>query len=209
MATKFDEFVEKVTKLPTAHKAGIVIAIAGVLTAANFFLLVQPAWDDAARSIKRMRTLENELIQNQAIANNLQQFRKEKELLEQQLAKALTELPENANIDALVESLYALGTDSGLVIVSIEPKAERKQKFYAEVPMAMSVTGNYHEIAVFFDQISKLKRIINITGIKLGQPSVKNEKVQLKATYTATAFRFLPPSEVAPTPPANNKKKKR
>lgn len=192
MATKFDEFVDKVTKLPIAHRVGIVAAIAGVLTAANFFLLVQPTWDEAARSIKRMRTLENELIQNQAIANNLQQFRKEKELLEQQLAKALTELPENANIEALVESLYKLGTDSGLVISSIEPKGERSQKFYAEVPLSMSVSGNYHEIAVFFDQISKLQRIINITGIKLDSPSLKNEKIDLKATYTATAFRFLP-----------------
>lgn len=203
MATKFDEFVEKVTKLPTAHKAGIVIAIAGVLTAATFFVLVQPMWDDTTRAIKRMRTLENELIQNQAIANNLQQFRKEKELLEQQLAKALTELPEDANIEALVESLYTLGSDSGLVIENIEPKGQRNQQFYAEVPLAMAVTGNYHEIAVFFDQISKLKRIINITGIKLGTPTLKNEKVDLKATYTATAFRFLPQAN------ANNKKTKK
>lgn len=209
MATKFDEFVEKVTKLPTAHKAGIALAIAAVLTGATFFLLVQPTWDDTTRSIKKMRTLENELIQNQAIANNLQQFRKEKELLEQQLAKALTELPEDANVEALVESLYALGTDSGLVIQSIEPKGERSQKFYAEVPLAMSVTGNYHEIAVFFDQISKLKRIINITGIKLSAPAVKNEKVNLKASYTATAFRFLPQSAVeAPAATSTKKKKK-
>ena len=202
MATKFDQFVEKVTRLPAAQKAGILLFTAAALTVGTFFLLVQPTWEQAEKSIKRMRALEDELIQNQAIANNLQQYRKEKELLEQQLAKALTELPEEANIDALIESLYAIGTDSGLVIVNIEPKGERGKDFYAEVPMAMTVTGNYHQIAVFFDQISKLKRIINVTGIKLSDPKVANEQVQLKATYTATAFRFLP------KPAATAKKKK-
>ena len=208
MATKFDQFVEKVTKLPAPHKAGILLFIAAALTAGTFFLLVQPTWEQAEKSIRRMRALEDELIQNQAIANNLQQYRKEKELLEQQLAKALTELPEEANIDALVESLYAIGTDSGLVIVNIEPKGERRQDFYAEVPLAMTVTGNYHQIAVFFDQISKLKRIINVTGIKLTDPKVANEKVQLKATYTATAFRFLPKPPPGAPGKAPAKKKK-
>lgn len=206
MANKFDAFVEKVSKLPGAHKLLIVLAIGGVLTGANFFLLVQPAWDDAQRSIKRMRALEDELIQNQAIANNLQQYRKEKELLEQQLEKALSELPEEANIDALVESLYAIGTDSGLVIANIEPKGERRQNFYAEVPLAMTVSGSYHEIAVFFDQVSKLKRIINVTGIKMTDPQFKNEKIQLKASYTATAFRFV--SAPPPGAAADKKKKK-
>lgn len=212
MATKFDQFVEKVTKLPVPQKAGIALFIAAAMTAGTFFLLVQPTWEQAQRSIKKMRALEDELIQNQAIANNLQQYRKEKELLEQQLAKALTELPEDANIDALIESLYAIGTDSGLVIVNIEPKGERKQDFYAEVPLAMTVTGNYHQIAVFFDQISKLKRIINVTGIKLTDPKMQNEKIQLKATYTATAFRFLPkppPGAAAPAKATGKKAKKK
>lgn len=192
MATQTEQLIESVTKLPAAQKVAVVVFIAAALTAANFFLLVQPTWDEAEQSLKRMRALEDELIQNQAIANNLQQYRKEKEQLEQQLAKALTELPEEANIDALVQSLYEIGVKSGLSITNIEPKGESKAQFYAEIPLAMTVVGNYHEIAVFFDAVGKLKRIVNISGIRMGAPKFKNEKVLVEAKYTATAFRFLP-----------------
>lgn len=192
MATQTEQLIESVTKLPAAQKIAVVVFIAAALTAANFFLLVQPTWDEAEASLKQMRALEDELIQNQAIANNLQQYRKEKEQLEQQLAKALTELPEEANIDALVQSLYEIGVKSGLSITNIEPKGESRAQFYAEIPLAMTVVGNYHEIAVFFDAVGKLKRIVNISGIKVGTPRFKNEKVLVEAKYTATAFRFLP-----------------
>jgi type IV pilus assembly protein PilO len=192
MATQAEQFVERVTKLPIGQKIAIIVFVAAALTAGNYFLLVSPTEDAFEGALKKMRSLEDEMIQNQAIANNLNQYRKEKELLEQQLQKALSELPAEANIEQLIQSLYEIGVKSGLTINNIEPKGENRAQFYAEVPLLMAVTGNYHEIAVFFDSISKLKRIVNITGIRLGTPRLKNEKVLVDATYTATAFRFLP-----------------
>lgn len=192
MATPVEQAIERVTKLPLGQKIAVVVFIAAAITAANYFVVVQPTWDESDTALQRMRQLEDEMIQNQAIANNLNQYRKEKELLEQQLAKALTELPEEANVELLIQSLYEIGTKSGLVINSIEPKSENKAQFYAEVPLAMTVTGNFHEIAVFFDAISKLKRIVNISKIKMSSPKLKNEKIIVDASYTATAFRFLP-----------------
>lgn len=199
MASQFDQFVEKVTKLPAPQKVAIVAFIAAAFTAGNYFILIQDTWEQSNKAIKRMRALEDELIQNQAIANNLEQYKTEKKQLEQQLAKALTELPEEANVDALVQSLFEIGTNSGLTIATIEPRGERRADFYAEVPLSMSVRGNYHEIAVFLDSVSKLKRIINVSNIKLTNPKFQNEKVVLEAKYTATAFRFLP---APPTQPA-------
>ena len=95
------------------------------------------------------------------------------------------------------------GPPSDLRINSIEPKAESKSQFYAEVPLALTVTGNYHEIAVFFDSISKLKRIINITGIRMQNPKLKNEQINVDAVFVATAFRFLPQGGAAETKGAN------
>ena len=67
-----------------------------------------------------------------------------------------------------------------------------RQGFYASIPIAMSVTGNYHEIGVFLDSVSKLARIVNVTNIKMSNPSSAGEKQLVKATYVATTFRFLP-----------------
>ena len=79
-----------------------------------------------------------------------------------------------------------------LVINNIEPQGEQKQSFYASIPIVMSVTGNYHEIGVFLDSISKLARIVNVTNIKMGSPKTVNEKLVVQASYIATTFRFLP-----------------
>ena len=140
----------------------------------------------------QLRGLEDELIQKQSIANNLAQFKHEKEILERRLAQALTELPNEANIDDLIRSLSEIGTKSGLTINSIDPQAEQRQSFYASIPIVMAVTGNYHEIGVFLDSLSKLARIVNVTNIKMGQARVANEKLLINATYIATTFRFVP-----------------
>lgn len=197
MASSTEAFIEKVVKLPPAYKAGIAAALIGLITAGNYFFLVKPTYDKTASAQRRMKRLEEQYIQNRAIADNLNQYRKEKELLEQALAKALTELPEQANIEGLIQSLYEIAGNTGLKIVSISPRAERKAQFYSSVPLAITAQGTYHEIAVFFDAVSKLKRIVNISGVKLGAPKLKNDRIELSATYTATAFRFLPASEAS------------
>src|SRR4029078_222626 len=129
------------------------------------------------------------------IANNLAQFKHEKEILERRLAQALTELPNEANIDDLIRSLSEVGTKSGLTINSIDPQAEQKQSFYASIPIVMSVTGNYHEIGVFLDSVSKLARIVNVTNIRRSQPRFSNDKLLVNATCVATTFRFLPEAQ--------------
>src|SRR5438445_7928183 len=139
-----------------------------------------------------LHALEDDLIQKQSIANNLAQFKHEKEVLERRLAQALTELPNEANIDDLIRSLSEIGTKSGLAINTIEPQGEARQSFYAAIPIVMSVTGNYHEIGVFLDSLSKLARIVNVTNIKMGTARPVNEKLVVNANYVATTFRFLP-----------------
>src|SRR3954467_1213419 len=140
----------------------------------------------------QLRALEDELIQKQSIANNLAQFKHEKEILERRLAQALTELPNEANIDDLIRSLAEIGTKSGLTINTIDPQPEQRQSFYASIPIVMSVSGNYHEIGVFLDALSKLARIVNVTNIKMSGAKLINEKLQVNASYVATTFRFLP-----------------
>jgi Tfp pilus assembly protein PilO len=56
----------------------------------------------------------------------------------------------------------------------------------------MSVTGNYHEIGVFLDSLSKLARIVNVTNIRMSGARTQNEKLVVGASYVATTFRFLP-----------------
>ena len=170
---------------------GMAVAAAGI-TVATFFLAVQPTMEQIDRRKGDQQRLEKELIDKQAIANNLDQSKRDMAQLERRLAQALTELPNEANIDELIRSLSEIGTKSGLTINTIEPKVEVKKPLYAEIPILMNVSGTYHEIGVFLDSVSKLARIVNVTNIKMGAPKAVNEKLTLSSTYIATTFRSVP-----------------
>src|SRR6266403_1535401 len=131
MALSGQDVLNAVNKMPLGHKVGVVAGFVILLSASNWYFFIDP-----------MQT----------------QFTHEKEILERRLAQALTELPNEANIDDLIRSLSEIGTKSGLTINSIDPQAEQRQSFYAAIPIVMSVTGNYHEIGVFLDALSKLAR---------------------------------------------------
>ena len=192
MALTGQDVLNAVNKMPLGQKVGAVAGVVILLSAANWYFFIDPMQTQITQRQNQLRALEDELIQKQSIANNLAQFKHEKEILERRLAQALTELPNEANIDDLIRSLSEVGTKSGLTINSIDPQAEQRQSFYASIPIVMQVTGNYHEIGVFLDSVSKLARIVNVTNIRMGQPRIQNDKLLVNATYVATTFRFLP-----------------
>ena len=192
MALSGQEILNAVNKMPLGQKVGVVAGFVILLSAANWYFFIDPMQTQITLRQGQLRALEDELIQKQSIANNLAQFKHEKEILERRLAQALTELPNEANIDELIRSLSEIGTKSGLTINSIDPQAEQRQSFYASIPIVMAVTGNYHEIGVFLDSLSKLARIVNVTNIKMAGARFTNEKLVVSSTYVATTFRFVP-----------------
>ncbi|MFL5443008.1 MAG: type 4a pilus biogenesis protein PilO [Myxococcales bacterium] len=205
MALNAQDALASLNKLPLGQKIAALVLIVGGITAANYFLVVQPEYEQLQRQEGVLRGLEDDLTQKQAIANNLAQFKHEKEILERRLQQALTELPNEANIDELIRSLAEIGQKAGLTINDIAPQGEQKQSFYASIPIVMAVTGNYHEIGVFLDALSKLPRIVNVTNIKMGTPKMSGDKLVVGASYVATTFRFLPETQTAPPKPGGSK----
>jgi type IV pilus assembly protein PilO len=186
------DVVNQINKAPLGTKLGVVGLLVAGITAANWFLVVSPMFVEIAQKQETQRKLEDDLIQKQSIANNLAQFKQEKEILERKLQQALQELPNEANIGELISSLSEVGNKSGLTIDSIEPRPEVRQGFYASIPVGMAVTGNYHQIGVFLDSVSKLARIVNVGRLSISGSSSSKSLGKLTATYEATAFRFLP-----------------
>src|SRR3954467_2889057 len=191
MALTGQDILNSDNKMPLGQKVGVVAAFVVLLTAANWYFMVDPMQVQITMRQGQLRALEDELIQKQSIANNLAQFKHEKDILERRLAQALTELPNEANIDDLIRSLAEVGNKSGLMINTIDPQPEQRQSFYASIPIVMSVTGNYHEIGVFLDSLSKLARILNVTNIKMGGARVTAEKLVVSATYVAKITPLL------------------
>jgi len=195
-----DRLIDRISKAPLALKVGVVAAAVVLLTALNYFVVGIPAFglsiseteQKIARTETEQKKLDNDLIEKTAIANNLNQFRREKELLEQRLQEALAELPEEKKIDELLQLFQERARKAGLEISSIEPAPEVTEGFYARVPINMQVTGNFHEIVTFFDSLARLRRIVNVNNILLDTPKDAGGKVTLNGKFLVTTFMFVP-----------------
>lgn len=193
-----EQLIERVNKLATPAKAGIIAAIVLVLTAGTYFLVITDI-ETRIESIKGEQTgKDRTLAEKQAIADNLSERRKEMDALEQRFEEALTQLPEKKDIEELLSQLNDVGKKSGLDIGKVIPGAEKSEGFYASIPISMSVNGNYHEIATFLQEISVLRRIVNVSTLKMGSPTLRGDKVMLNTEFLATTFRFSDPKGAAP-----------
>ncbi len=196
-----ERLIERIGKTPLGAKVGMVLGIVVVITALNYFALGFPTFgpsiQDMEKRIDRAETeqkkLDGDYIEKTAIANNLNQFRREKEQLEQRLAEALSELPDDKRIDELLQVFQDRATKSGLEIQSIEPLPQQPEGFYARIPIPMTVQGNYHEIATFLDALGRLRRIVNVSNLVLEAPKAVSGRVVLTAKFLATTFMFVDP----------------
>ncbi len=186
-----EQLLDKIAKAPAAAKYGGLAGLVVLLSVLNFFFGIQPLQDQIASQENQQRTLDRQLAEKQEIAQNLNERRREMDILEQKLAEALTELPDKKDIDELLAQLNDIGKKSGLEISRVEPAGEAPATFFAKIPIRMAVSGNYHEIAMFMQEIANMRRIVNVNNIKLGTATVKNEKVMLSSEFLATTFRFV------------------
>jgi type IV pilus assembly protein PilO len=196
-----DRILDAIAKAPMAMKAGVVAALVVLITVVNYFAFSVPTLGSSITEIEQritraegeQRKLDNDLIEKTAIANNLNQFRREKELLEQRLQEALAELPEQKKIDELLQLFQERARKAGLEIASIEPLPDVNEGFYARVPINMQVTGNFHEVVTFFDSLARLRRIVNVNNIQLDTPKDTGGKVILSGRFLVTTFMFVQP----------------
>ena len=122
---------------------------------------------------------------------------------EVQFKTAMKALPEKEEIPSLLTSISRSGQDVGLEFLEFTPKAEKRKEFYAEIPVSIKVNGGYHDLAIFFDKVARLSRIVNIKDINMG-PGKDSQELNTKCM--AVTYKFVEP---APKKPVKKKKKKR
>ena len=106
------------------------------------------------------------------------------------------QLPEQKEIPELLRQVSNLGRDSGLEVRLFRQQPEVKQTLHAEVPVEMAVRGGYHQIALFFDKVRHLDRIVNIADMSIKNPEPQaGGQPQIESSFFATTYRFLSKEE--------------
>jgi type IV pilus assembly protein PilO len=183
--------VEKVLKLPLYQRLIILAVLVVVVIGCFVWFLWLPEFEKIGQKEKELSKLQAEYIQKKQIADNLPKFKAEFAKLEELLKEALTQLPNKKEIPSLLTNLATLARDSGLEVISFTPKREALKDFYAEVPAALSLKGNYHQFAEFAQAVGDLSRIVNISDIDFGTPKVDENMAILTIKSKVTTFRFV------------------
>lgn len=195
-----DAFFAKVEKLSKVQRILIFSSVFVAVVAIFVFLLYKPKLEQISNLKKQLKTLENKLIVAKKNAADLEKFQKKMQQAEVQFKTAMKALPEKEEIPSLLTSISRSGQDVGLDFLLFEPKSEIRKEFYAEIPVAMQVKGGYHDLAIFFDKVARLSRIVNIKNIKMGRAK---DSMDLNTSCTAVTYKF-----VEPAPKKKSKKKK-
>ena len=187
MDPRFESFLRR----PLYQRALVLVALMGLVVVGFYSGLYQGQLDEMAALEKRLDVATSKLAQNQRIAANLPKFRAEYERLQAQLNEALSELPDKKELPKLLRTVGELAREQGLEVLKFKPAPEVNKEFYAEVPVDLNLRGSYHDVALFFDAVSNLPRIVNIDNLKMGQPKVEVNRTTLNVNCRATTFRFI------------------
>ncbi len=184
---------KKIGSWPILPKLGILLMLLiGIVLGSYFF-----DWQDQIAAIDAERAKEVRLrttyVDKKKQAIVLPEYRKQLVDIESQFGALLKQLPGKSEMDALLTDINQAGLGRGLQFDLFRPApSENRRDFYAELPITIKVTGNYHDLGAFASDIGKLSRIVTLNDITL-TPSGS----VLTMDATAKTFRYLDQGEVA------------
>lgn len=160
-----------------------------------FFLSDEQAKLEQERA--REPDLRSSLTAKAGQAANLPELRKQKTQVEEYVSQLEKQLPGKAEMDALLSDINQAGLGRGLQFELFRPSGEQVRDYYAEQPIAIKVTGRYHDFGAFAADISNLSRIVTLHNLSVTQSNAKDANGLLALEATARTYRYLDPAEVA------------
>ncbi len=190
---------KKMGSWPVLPKLGVLLVVLLLILGAAYWFV----WADQLARIdtERAKTeqLKTTFVEKKTVAVNLPAYRKQLDDIEKQFGALLKQLPGKSEMDALLTDINQAGLGRGLQFELFKPAASESVKdFYAELPITIKVTGNYHDIGAFAGDIGKLSRIVTLNDV-----SIVGGKGALTMDATAMTYRYLDEAEVA----ENNRKR--
>jgi type IV pilus assembly protein PilO len=179
---------------PWPIKAGAFILIFIGLQIAAYFVFWQGQLDAIDKGREDVAKQKEAFLEKKKLAVNLDAYKQQRAEIEQSFGALLKQLPNKSEMDALLIDINQAGLGRGLQFDLFKPaEKENFTEFYAELPVSIKVTGNYHDLGAFASDVAKMPRIVLLTDIKLDPP--KDGVLSMEAV--AKTYRYLDEDEVA------------
>ena len=182
---------------PALPKLAVWLAVTAVVVVAGWFLLLTTADDELEAERNKEPTLKADYRSKLAQAVNLPELRKQKLQVEEYVTQLEKQLPGKAEMDALLSDINQAGIGRGLQFELFRPGQVVVKDYYAELPIAIRVTGRYHDIGSFTADVANLSRIVTLHNLAVTGAASKDAAGNLAMDATARTYRYLDPNEIA------------
>lgn len=178
---------------PLAPRIASLLAIFVVIVVAGWWL----DWSDQMVLLDQKHHEEEKLkedwIGKKRQAINLADYKRQLGEIDRQFGALLKQLPNRSEIESLLADINQAGLGRGLQFELFKPGAEVTKDFYAELPIAVRVTGSYHDLGEFVGDVAQMPRIVTLNDVAIEA----GKDGGLKFDATAVTYRYLDDEEVA------------
>jgi len=191
---------------PMLPKIMTWLAVAIAMVVVGWFLLLSDAHDQLDAERAKEPTLKADYRNKLGQAVNLAELRKQKLQVEEYVTQLEKQLPGKAEMDALLSDINQAGLGRGLQFELFRPGQVVVKDYYAELPIAIRVSGRYHDIGSFAGDVANLSRIVTLHNMSIA--AAPNSSGQLAMDATARTYRYLDATELEQIKAANAAKAK-
>lgn len=199
---------ENIGNWPAGIKAAIVALVCAALLFAGYWFHIKGMLEELEREEQKEVTLKESFEKKQAKAANLEPYKQQMKEMEESFGTMLRQLPSKTEVADLLVDITQTGLASGLEFQLFSPDKEIPREFYAELPIKITVTGDYHQFGTFVSGVAALPRIVTLHDIEIKK---QNQNSTLSMQANAKTYRYLDADEIAAaaTPKKSAKGKKR
>ena len=176
------------SKLPWWGQIAAFVLVCGGAVYGFYHFFVSDFQAELNLKQTHLTALRADINKGVATARRLPEFQAQVTDLEHRLETLRNVLPEQKDVADTLRRLQGLATQSNLTLLRFTPTPQKAQPLYTEVPYQLIADGSYHNLALFFDRVSKFPRIINVSDISIAAKPAQNPNSTITTTLIATTF---------------------
>ncbi len=194
---------------PVPIKLASLLILSLAVIAAAFWFFWKPQMNELTAAEEEEGRLKATFMEKKAMAVNLEAYEKRLKDIDQSFGTLLKQLPKRSEMDALLTDINQAGLARGLQFELFKPSStETITEYYAELPVTIRVTGDFHNLGHFASDVSKLPRIVLLNDMVINTSTSKANEGQLVMDAVAKTYRYLDNDEIAAQVKAKKEKEK-
>jgi len=178
---------------PTIAKAFLITIACLLVVGAVLYFFTSNQWVELEAAEQQEQVKRKEFDEKQSKAANLGAYRQQMQQMQEAFKDLLRQLPKSTEVPGLIDEISYAASGSGLFSGKLQKEADVRREFYIETPIAISVTGGFHQIGEFVSKVSALPRIVTIHDFTLkstGKAGEIENSDSLTLDIVAKTYRY-------------------